>query len=100
MSSQISGNVGSSNSGAIVSAFLMDGRVCNGTIGSVAPGAATLITSDVASGTGAFTLKGLAQGTYQIVAVKTSTPPGGGAQVQTTLNSVLITVDGSSNYSI
>ena len=102
MSSQISGNCGAANSGAIISAFKLDGRVSNGSVGAVAPGAATLFTQAVASGTGAFTLGGLVAGTYLLVGTLTNNPPGrpGQTPVEPSLQFGSFTVDGSTSYSI
>lgn len=103
MASQISGNIGAANVNAVISAFKLDGRVSNGTIGAVAPGAPTsLFTQAVVSGTGAFTLGGLVAGTYLLTGTLTNNPPGrpGQTPVEPSIQFGSFTVDGSTSYNI
>lgn len=102
MASQISGNVGAANQNAVVSAFKLDGRLNVGNYGVVAPGSGSLVTQAVVSNTGAFTIGGLAAGTYLLVCTLTNNPPGrpGGIPVEPGANVGIFAVDGSTSYSI
>lgn len=103
--STINGNVGAANSGAIVTAILLDGRVNSGNFGANvgAPVPPVPFTSAVASATGAFTLSGLLAGTYLIEAYINGPAAGGstiGVPIGVGTSQNRIAVDGSSTYAI
>lgn len=103
MASTISGNCGSANSGTTISCFKLDGRVNSGSNapGAVAAGSPTLVTSAVASGTGAWTISGLSAGTYLLVGTKGPAVIGQpGIPVEPSTNIATVAVDGSSSYSL
>lgn len=107
MASTISGNVGAANAGAIVTAILLVGAVAGqpgvgrpSTLGG--GGLSPIVTNDVATAAGAFSLGGLVAGTYQVKAVvnNNQNTKKAGSDVSNTLFQTVVTVDGSSAFSI
>lgn len=92
MASTVAGRLGGANAGAIVSAIKLLNNVPAG-----------VVTSDVAAATtGAFSLGGLAAGTYQIKAVlnNNQNTDRAGSDVTNVLSVNTITVDGSTSYNL
>lgn len=99
MASTVSGNVGAANSGAIITAILLTGV---GGRPNPQGGLSPIVTSDVATAAGAFSLGGLAAGVYEIKAVVNNSQLGNrqGTDVTNTLFVNVIQVDGSTAYKL